>query len=81
MTPMLETTVLRSSGLNLAHDVFHLLYVVVCDFDARARGSLHVNDELAGIRAGEKRNSDKRDEKKAEQKYPGENEQGFPRTI
>ena len=45
---------------DLAHDVFHLLYVIFGHFDARAGGSFHVDDELAGIGAGKKRNSDER---------------------
>src|ERR1700722_1184929 len=66
---------------NLAHDLFNLLYVVVGDFDASARRSLHVDDELAGIGAREKRNSDEWNEKEAEQEYSSKNYQGFPRAV
>ncbi len=42
----------RSPGLHLAaDDVLHLGDVVVADFEPRAAGHAHVDDELAGIGA------------------------------
>ena len=66
---------------DLAHDVFHLLDVIVGDFDARAGGSFHVDDELAGVGAREKRNADERDEKEAEQENASEKNERFARTV
>src|SRR4029077_1592841 len=66
---------------DLAHDLLHLLYVVVCDLDARAGGRLDIDDKLPGIRAREKRNSYEWNEKEAEQEHSSKNDQGVPRAV
>ncbi len=82
MTPILDTTVSRSSGLDhLPHDLLHLRGIFFSQLDASSRGRLQINDELAGIGSWKKRNANKREEKKAQQEHPDKSDDDFPRVI
>ena len=68
----METMICSSLGGNdIADDLFDLLDVIFGQFDARAGRTFHVDDELAGVGAREKRDPEKRIENETQERNSG----------